>query len=107
MTAPQETFAAWLVAERARTGMSQDKLAAALQQHGHTIRQTQISRIERNARELPLAWAVAIVEVFGATLDLALGMAVSDAEARTVAARRTGLLFELKAAITDELAVRS
>lgn len=105
MSTPQETFAAWLKAERARTGTSQEALASALRRRGISLNQSQVGKIERGEHGLSLDWAVAIAGIFGATLDVALGVAASDVEVRTVAARRTSLLFELKSAIAAELAV--
>lgn len=108
MTTPNATFAAWMKAERTRTRMSQDKLAMALRARGVMISQSQIAKVERVEHGLPLEWAVAITEVFGATLDVALGVAAPDAAAQqlaALAARRTGVLYELKAAIAAELSV--
>jgi transcriptional regulator with XRE-family HTH domain len=110
MTTPNETFAAWMKAERKRTGMSQDKLAVALQDRGVRISQSQIAKVERVEHGLPLEWAVAIADVFGASVDVALGIAAADADAQRLAAlvgRRTSALYELKAAIAAELSVTS
>lgn len=112
MTADVNTiFAAWLRAERKRAGMSQDKLADLLKASGHRIGQTQLGKIERGERmAMPLDLLVGITTVFGATPDVALGLA-PDArtdegyELRQAFGRRTAALYELRDAINAELGV--
>lgn len=97
MSAPTEArFAEWLKTARATTGMSQQALADALKAQGFTIfRQTTVWKIETCSRPLLLGEAAAIAELFGTTLDVALGLKPgvpqSKADAEALARRTTAL----------------
>lgn len=97
-------FIAWLRTTRKEAGLSQQKIADALQDDGFSVfRQTTIAKIERGARPVLLAEAVAIAALFGATLDVALGVRPGDPRPARQLAARTSLLTQIRAVIDAEL----
>lgn len=98
-------FAEWLRTARAEVGVSQQKVADALNAAGFTVfRQSAIAKIEAGSRPVLLTEAVAMAELFGTTLDAALGFASG---ARGVPSwtetRRTVLLRHIVSTIEAEL----
>lgn len=100
-------FAEWLKTVRAEDGMSQRAIAEALNAQGFTaFRQTTIAKIEGGSRPVLLTEAVAMAELFGTTLDVALGLRPRkpkqgvDAQAL---ARRTRVLQKILGSIEAEL----
>lgn len=106
MSAPVEAyFAEWLRTARAEAGMSQQKVADALVAEGFAVfRQSTIGKIEAASRPVLLPEAVAMAELFGTTLDVALGL---KPEAPRVPSeretRQAALLQRIHAAIDAEL----
>lgn len=99
-------FTQWLRTVRAEAGLSQQKLADTLRAGGlSNFHQTTVAKIERGERPLRLDEAVAIAELFGTTLDAALGLkpgSENSLAARDLA-RRTSVLTTIRAAIDLEL----
>jgi transcriptional regulator with XRE-family HTH domain len=100
VSAPVEAyFAEWLRTARARAGMSQQKVADALCAQGFTVfRQSTIGKIEAASRPVLLAEAVAMAELFGTTLDAALGLKpdAPQSPTATALAHRTSVLQQIR-----------
>jgi transcriptional regulator with XRE-family HTH domain len=98
-------FAEWLKAARAEVGMSQQKVADALNAAGFTVfRQSTIGKIETASRPVLLAEAVAMAELFGTTLDVALGLNPGAPHVPSwTETRRTVLLQHIAALIEAEM----
>ncbi|WP_240662698.1 helix-turn-helix transcriptional regulator [Streptomyces sp. WAC 06738] len=107
-------FGDWLRRARRDAGLSQKQLCHALIPAGLRLMQSQITKTERGERPVKLNEAVAMAQMFGTTLDVALGLqpgpsgiAAEEAERRAVllkqAARRTALLNQLRDQIDAEL----
>lgn len=99
-------FAAWLKAARAGAELSQQKVSDVLRGQGFTaLHQTVIAKIERCERPVRLDEAVAMVELFGTTLDVALGLTQGspDSLAGRRAASQLVLLQQIRASIDAEL----
>jgi len=106
VSAPVEAyFAEWLRTARAEAGMSQRMVAEVLRAQGFAVfRQSTIGKIEAGSRPVLLTEAVAMAELFGTTLDVALGLkpmaprVPSERETRQAA-----LLHRLASSIEAEL----
>lgn len=100
-------FAGWLKEERQRTGMSQEKLAAALRGRGMSITQSQIAKIERGERGVELGLAVEVTAILGATVDTVLGLRAAGGEEeqslRKMLARRETFIRSLVTLASCEL----
>lgn len=99
-------FAEWLKAARTAAGLSQHKVAAALRAQGFSVfRQSAVAKIESGDRPVRLDEAVAMAELFGTTIDVALGLKPDSPESFTshVLARRTDLLQQIQALVDAEL----
>ncbi|WP_406000738.1 helix-turn-helix transcriptional regulator [Streptomyces sp. NBC_00829] len=100
-----DTFRNWFRTTRKEAGLSQQKVADALQAEGYAFSQTTVAKIERGDRPLRLDEAAAIARLFGTTLDVALGLKPGDPN--SLAARqlagRTSLLQQIRAVIGAEL----
>ena len=82
MTAAED-FGQWLRERRQQADWSQEKVAKRLRALGFRITQTQIARVEAASRmALPLDLVVSLTALFGATPDVALGLAAADTEQR-------------------------
>lgn len=98
-------FAKWLRAARTEARMSQRKVAEAVAPQGFHWLQSKIAKIESGELIPRLDEAVALVNVFDTTLDVALGLAPGspDSLASQQHARRLVLLHGIRAAIDAEL----
>jgi transcriptional regulator with XRE-family HTH domain len=98
-------FAEWLKAARTEAGMSQQKVADALRAQGFTVfRQSAIAKIEGGNRPVLLTEAVAMAELFGTTLDVALGLKPTPQRFEAQAlARRTSVLQQIQRLAETEL----
>jgi len=107
MSAPNETFIAWLRATRKARGLSQQNVADALKPLGISLAQSLIAKIERGERPLRLDEAVALASLFGSTVDAALGLTAGpDENALRVtqwAVDRSVLLVKIRALIDAEI----
>lgn len=104
MNGTSSAFAVWLRTQRRLAGLSQQAVADGLKGAGFAFHQTQIAKIERGAREVSLAEAAAFVQLFGTTLDEALGLKSGPGSvAADRAARQTILLRQIQDAIAAEL----
>lgn len=106
MSAPNEQFVEWLRTARKAAGMSQQNIADALKALGINLSQTQVAKIEAGARPLRLDEAVALADVFGATVDRALGLSADLDENTAQVARRSAdravLLVKIRSLIDAE-----
>lgn len=99
-------FAEWLKAARTEAGMSQQKVADALRAQGHAnLHQSNFAKIERGERPVRLAEAVAMAELFGTTIDAALGLRADDPQGlpAQALARRTSVLQRIQRLVDAEL----
>ncbi|MFJ2004780.1 helix-turn-helix transcriptional regulator [Streptomyces chartreusis] len=101
-------FAKWLRAARIEAGLSQRKVAEAVQPQGFHWLQSKIAKVESGELIPRLDEAVALVGVFGTTLDVALGLKPESplsptAQQARLAASRLVLLQQIRAAIDVEL----
>lgn len=105
MADTNDTFVAWLRKTREAAGLSQQKVADALKSQGFTFSQTQIAKIERGERPVRLDEAAAMAGLFGATIDVALGLrpGVPQGFAAQALARRTSALQRIQALVAAEL----
>lgn len=105
MTDTNEAFGQWLRATRSEAGLSQQKVADAMQAAGFTtFRQTKVLKIEQATTAIFLDEAAALAQLFGTTLDVALGLrAVAPIVASQDATRRTALLAQIRKQIDAEL----
>lgn len=102
----QARFAEWLKGARAEAGMSQQKVADALRAQGYThLHQSNFAKIERGERPVRLDEAVAMAELFGTTLDAALGLTAGAtlSPAARALARRTSALLRIQRLVDAEL----
>ncbi|MFE6362951.1 helix-turn-helix transcriptional regulator [Streptomyces sp. NPDC057806] len=99
------TFAQWLRSARVDARLSQRKVAEAVAPQGFRWPQSKIAKIEGGELAPRLDEAVALVNVFDATLDVALGLMPGNPHslASDQAARRLVLLRGIRAAIDAEL----
>lgn len=102
----QARFAEWLKTARTEAGMSQQKLADALRSQGFSVfRQSAVAKVEGGSRPVLLTEAVAMAELFGTTLDVALGLkpgTPQSLEARALA-RRASVLRRIQWLVETEL----
>jgi hypothetical protein len=78
-----EVFAQWLVRERLRVGISQERLARLVTSAGFPATQQYLTKVETGQRgHIPLGFAVAVTAAFNATPDVALGLAPDNPEER-------------------------
>lgn len=107
MSTPNDAFVAWLRAARRSAGLSQQEVAEALAPIGLTLYQQTIAKIETSARDISLSEAVALASLFGATVDVALGLPGATSESATPEARRstdhTALLAKIRVLIDAEI----
>jgi transcriptional regulator with XRE-family HTH domain len=106
MADTNQVFTAWLKSTRTAAGLSQQKVADALKAQGFTVfQQTTVAKIERGERPVRLDEAVAFAGLFGATLDVALGLKPDDSQSFTSRdlARRTSLLQQISSLVEAEL----
>jgi transcriptional regulator with XRE-family HTH domain len=98
-------FAKWLRAARAEVRLSQRSLAEAVAPQGFHWLQSKIAKIESGELIPRLDEAVALVNVFDTTLDVALGLTPGspDSLASRQAASRLVLLQQIRAAVDAEL----
>lgn len=106
MTATVEArFAEWLKAARVEAGLSQQKVADALRAQGVNLHQSNFAKLERGERPVRLAEAVAMAELFGTTIDAALGLRADDPQGlpAQALARRTSVLQRIQRLVDAEL----
>jgi transcriptional regulator with XRE-family HTH domain len=105
MADTNQVFTAWLKSTRTAAGLSQQKVADALKAQGFTVFQQTVAKIERGERPVRLDEAVAFAGLFGATLDVALGLKPDDSQSFTSRdlARRTSLLQQISSLVEAEL----
>lgn len=99
-------FATWLRKARAEAGLSQQKVADALRSQGYThLHQSNLAKIERGERPVRLAEAVAMAELFGTTIDVALGLKADAPQGPTAQAlaRRASALQRIQRLVEAEL----
>ncbi|MFF6781369.1 helix-turn-helix domain-containing protein [Streptomyces sp. NPDC012510] len=98
-------FAKWLRTARAEARLTQREVAEAVAPQGFRWLQSKIAKIESGELVPRLDEAVALVNVFDTTLDVALGLAPGspDSLASQQYARRLVLLHGIRAAIDAEL----
>jgi len=99
-------FAKWLRTARTKAGLSQQKVADALKAQGYThLHQSNLAKVERGERPVRLAEAVAMAELFGTTVDAALGLKADAPQgpAAQALARRTSALQRIQALVAAEL----
>jgi transcriptional regulator with XRE-family HTH domain len=101
----KDRFAEWLRKARVAVGLSQRAVAEAVAPQGFHWTQSKIAKIEGGELIPRLDEAVALVNVFDTTLDVALGMAPGspDSLASRQAASQTVLLQQIRASIDAEL----
>ncbi len=108
MSDTNTTFGEWLRTARTEAGWSQQNVADAMRKAGHdTFRQTKVAKIEHGGMTVSRSDAVAIVSLFGTTLDVALRVKPNSAPSVNPAvqelAERTALLRQIRAQIDSEL----
>ena len=101
-----DAFSGWLRAARSDAGLSQKDVTQALKPLGLDWHQTKVAKIEAGSLVPRLDEAIALVNLFGATLDAALGLTPGcpDGLASRQAASRLRVLRQIQAAIEGELA---
>jgi transcriptional regulator with XRE-family HTH domain len=100
VTPADEKFAAWLRETRTAAGLSQAAVGDRL-----GLPQQTVARIETNARPAKLAEAAAAAELFGTTLDAALGLRpAAPAADRADLHRARRLLAHIHDAVSMEIA---
>ncbi|MEV0015385.1 helix-turn-helix transcriptional regulator [Streptomyces tendae] len=98
-------FAEWLKTTRKAAGLAQREVAEAVAPQGYHWQQSKIAKIESGELIPRLDEAVALVRVFGTTLDAALTLAPGfpDSLAARQAESRLVLLQQIRAAVDAEL----
>ncbi|MFE3049554.1 helix-turn-helix domain-containing protein [Streptomyces albidoflavus] len=75
MTTVNDQFATWLASERARAGLSQERMAGLVTAAGVPAVQQYIAKIEAGQRvHIPFAFVVAATAILGATPDVSIGL---------------------------------
>lgn len=105
MTDSAQAFSSWLRAARTTAGVTQKQVSEEMRQRGFSFMQTTIAKIEYGERPVRIEEAAALVELFGTTLDTALGLNPDHAAASLIdlANRRTAVLVRLRDEIEAEL----
>lgn len=105
MTDTNTAFGQWLRATRSKAGLSQQKVADAMQAAAFTtFRQTKVLKIEQATTAIFLDEAAALAQLFGTTLDVVLGLRAGvPSLASQDAVRRASLLAQIRDQIDAEL----